>query len=266
MSASLIAATLIFAASGSAVACRPIPGWDEILANPSARWLVIGETHGNNESPDIFADAVCLTAQVRPVVVAVEHPDADQAAIDAFLASDGGEAAMQAFLTADMWKTPDGRASEATLRLFQRLRTMKQAGEIRAVIAFVPSRFARPYTQAEYEERMANRLEEAAGSDATMLVLTGNVHAARTEVPWEPHYLPMSGHLPISETVTLNIVTNGGSTWACQGQPVSCGPMDLPAGRAQVDRGVVLDPENGGPFSGKLGVGAAATASEPEQP
>lgn len=82
--------------------CQPIPGWNEMLEETSPQFIVVGEMHGNRESPQLFADAVCLTTQEQPVVVALELSQIEQGAIDAYLASDGGEKARQAFLSAPM--------------------------------------------------------------------------------------------------------------------------------------------------------------------
>src|SRR5690606_37093282 len=61
-------------AANSASSCTEITGWEQILARDETRWIVIGETHGSNEVPELFTDAVCLTAQSRRVVVGVEQP------------------------------------------------------------------------------------------------------------------------------------------------------------------------------------------------
>src|SRR5690606_30347352 len=102
--------------------------------------------------PQTFADAVCLTARERPVVVGLEQPAIDQGLIDAWLVSDGGEAARRAFLAAEMWHGPltDGRSSQAMFELFDRLRQMHQAGQIRAIVAFLKAPDG-PRTQANYE-------------------------------------------------------------------------------------------------------------------
>src|SRR5690606_9178137 len=106
------------------------------------------------------------------------------------------------------------------------LRQMRAAGRIEAVVAFQPSRFdARP-TPAEIEKTMADLVLASARPGATVLVLTGNIHARRTEVPWEPRYLPMAGHLPRDSTVTINSNTAGGEAWTCSGRD-SCGPNPM---------------------------------------
>lgn len=74
----------------------------------------------------------------------------------------------------------------------------------------------------------------------------------------------MAGHLPAEKTVTLDLVGNGGDTWACSGEPIVCGPMQ--SGRTTKDwrRGVVMHGENmDSPFGGAIYLGVPTTASPP---
>jgi hypothetical protein len=261
----LTAASLWAAAAGSAMGdCAPIPGWDEVLAREEVRWIVIGEMHGTAEIPQAFADAVCLTARERPVVVALEQPAFDQPLIDAWLVSDGGEAARRAFLAAQMWQgsMKDGRSSQATFELFDRLRHMHQAGQVRAVVAFVRP-LVGSFTQAGHEEAMARGVAEAAVDGATVVALTGDGHARLGAVPWGDRYRAMASHLPPEQTVSLVAAGNGGEAWVCTGQPIECKAQ--PAYRpAQHERGVVLGGHDEGSYSGTLRLGVATTASPPQ--
>lgn len=267
MSLSLALAPLVLtAAASSGRPCPPISGWEQVIAGEHIRWVIVGEIHGTNETPDAFADAVCLTAQVRSsVVVAVEQPASAQAAIDDFIASDGAEEARRRFLAAPMWNGPmkDGRSSEAYFRLFETLRQMRSAGRIASVVAFQPTGFTAQPTAADYEKAMAELVRAAARSDTTVVALVGNVHAMRTEVPRQGGYLPMAAHLPAEATVTLNALGEGGESWACTGQPVVCGVSPgRPSGRTRT-RAVELTPDAQAPYSGMLHLGTATTASPP---
>jgi hypothetical protein len=245
--------------------CAPIAGWDQVLGDERSRIVVLGEVHGSNEIPAAFADAVCLTAQSRRVVVAVEQPSVDQAAIDAFMASDGGDGAKNAFLRAQMWNGPmkDGRSSEAYFRLFERLRQMRAAGMIGQVIAFQPFSFSERPTQEQYERAMADLLKAGLQPETTVLALVGNVHAMLARVPWEPRYMAMAGHLPASEVLTLNVVGGGGETWVCNRGADDCGPK--PAGPPNNrPRGVELNPPGAEPYSGVFHLGAPTTVSPPQ--
>lgn len=250
--------------ANTAPSCTEITGWEQILARDETRWIVIGETHGSNEVPELFTDAVCLTAQSRRVVVGVEQPAMNQEAIDAFLASDGEEAAQRAFLDATMWNQPmkDGRSSESMFRLFEKLRQMKAAGIIEDVVAFQPTAFTSRPTPAEVERAMAEILLSAAGADETVVALVGNVHAMRTEVPFQGGYMAMAANLPEGETITLNVIGNGGEYWNCMRD--RCGAHPVPSPPQAFKRGVDLSPDDAGPYSGVIYLGAPTTASPPQ--
>ncbi len=260
----LSALALTPAAPAAQIECQRIPNWEKVLEN-QPRWIVIGEIHGSNEVPEAFANAVCLTAQSNPVLVAVEQPTSDQLAIDGFMQSDGGAVAQSAFLKAQMWNSDvkDGRSSEAYFRLFESLRRMLAAGLIEKVVAFQPSTFTTQPTPAEYEQAMAEILIAAGQPDITVIALVGNVHAMRTEVPWQPTYIPMAGRLPREETVSLNTSAKGGAAWNCQGAD-KCGPQSSPAtAPGEQVAGVELDAEEGW-YSGTLNLGVPTTASPPK--
>jgi hypothetical protein len=247
--------------------CQAIAGWHEVLAQEESRWIVIGEMHGNNESPDTFVEAVCLTAQHRRVVVALEQPDFAQPAIDAFLASDGGEAAQQAFLADQIWhwEFKDGRSSQAMFRLFRRLHAMRQTGQVERVVTFQSTQFTSPPSRAENEEHMARLVVNAGADGATVLVLVGNVHARLTEVRFGETYLPMAAHLPQDQTVSLDIRSLGGDTWGCTGQPIACGPIPMRAdGVASNTPHVRLDEAEATGYSGVLDLGQPVSASGPQ--
>lgn len=269
MSLSLVLSSILMAAAASSsTPCTPIPGWDEIVADERIHWVILGEVHGSNETPALFADAVCLTAQARDsVVVALEQPSSAQAAIDKFVASDGGEEATREFLEAPMWNgaMKDGRSSQAFFRLFEKLRQMRSAGRVVSIVAFQPVSFTAPPSPGEYEKAMAELVRSAKRTDTTVIALVGNVHAMRTKVTWRGGYLPMAAHLPAEATVTLNVLDRGGETWSCVGQPVVCGPNPSVPSDETNPRGVSLSSDGQAPYSGVLYLGAATTASPPQQ-
>lgn len=268
MTAWIASLLLAAASSGSTATCNPIEGWDQVLARDQVRWIILGEMHGNAESPAIFADAVCLTAQDRHVVVAVEMPSIMQDAIDAFMASDGGEAAQQAFLADPFWhyEFKDGRSSQAMFRLFQDLRVMQAAGKVERVVAAMAIDPAGPPSRSRHEELMAGAVAAAGQNGATVLMLVGNAHARLQPLGFGGEvYPPMAALLPGAQTVTLNIENNGGETWACTGRPIACGP--IANGRDEVlsdQRKVRLDGADGEDYSGRLFLGTPTTASSPQ--
>src|SRR5688572_2526340 len=97
--------------------CPELPG-SQALLEADADFIVVGEAHGTVELPALFADIACsLTAGGRPLLVGVEHGPANQAALDAYLASDGRAGAWAALLLAPAWDEAGGRGSLAMLEL-----------------------------------------------------------------------------------------------------------------------------------------------------
>ena len=264
---SLLAATLVAPTVSISEPCKPIPGWNKVVSDKKIRWIVLGEMHGTNEMPEIFADAVCLTAEVSPTVVALELPEIDQPRIDAYLESDGGPKAKQAFFEAYIWnsRAKDGRSSEAVFRLFEQLHRWHKVGKVRAVIAFQPVRLKEPSTSAEYERAMADIIEKNTPKEFRALVLVGNVHAMRTKVDFGPEpYLPMAGHLPRRNTLSLDIFSNGvSSAWACRGQG-QCGETTFGRKGDEFARGLILNKKSNERYDGQLFLGSVTTASVPQ--
>lgn len=276
----ILSPLVLAAAAPASLECAAIPGFEHVLADDGLRWIVIGEVHGSNEVPALFADAVCLASRSRPVIVGLEQPSTDQPAIDAFMASDGGEEARRAFFQASLWNNrfKDGRSSEAYFRLFETLRQMRAEGRIAGVTAFVPVRIGDEPPGA-YERDMAELLKNAARPGSVVLALVGNVHSMRVEVPRPDPYLAMAGHLPASQTATFNTLGEGGDTWSCirragapaegagggGADPIECGPHSngRPLGR---ERGIEMNANADAPYSGVIYLGVPTTASPPATP
>lgn len=250
------------------VNCAAIPGATVLIDRPGTRRIVVGEMHGTNETPAAFGDLVCLASTRAPVTVALEQPESEQSAIDAFIGSDGGSAATSKFLESAIWtqELKDGRSSRAYFRLFQRLRELRVAGRVRKVVAFQPLYEVGPggFDAAEYEIAMAATLLERTRSADFTLALVGNIHAMRTEQAWaKPPYVPMAGHLPTASTLTVDTHWNGGSYWACTSM-TDCGPQTAKPARVVTERSIVTTDRPNVPYSGVFYLGTAATASAPQ--
>ena len=246
--------------------CRPIPGAEGLLDRRDLRWIVVGEMHGTNETPEAFGDLVCLASASRPVVVAVEQATSEQPAIDDFIGSDGGAQAMSRFLASRIWTQPvkDGRSSDANFKLFRRLRELRAAGRIASVVAFQPAYDPGPagFDLGAYENALAASLLSRVPRNWKVLVLVGNIHAMRTPPVWaSPPYLPMAAYLPSTNSINLDARFDSGSYWACK-SAADCSPQTAPASPTKHPRGISLDGANG-PYAGALNLGVEASASPP---
>ena len=223
---------LLALAAASALPCPEVTGVERLWAKPETQWIMVGEMHGTAEMPALFGDMVCQVAthSGRPITVALEQSEGMQPAIDAFLASDGGPAARAAFLKAPMWGTnfQDGRSSQAMLALYDRLRLMKAAGQIRAVRGFVPELHART-SDGPYNALMAERLKAMAPQpNDLVMAYMGSVHAAKSSFgQGAMAFLPAGADLPPEHTISIYLYGNGGTAWNCMED--GCKPHPLQA-------------------------------------
>ena len=236
--------------------CAPIPGAEALWTHPGLRFVLVGEMHGTKETPAIFADLVCSARTTkRTVIAALEFRD--QHAVDASLGTEPRQARMKALLSTEEWKGSDGRASQAMLALLERLRSLEAEGVLSRVIAFSAS----GHSGAQDEQAMASALltKSASDLDALIIVLTGNLHAAKKPLLEAVPYPPMGAFLPPAQTISLLVTDLGGEAWNRQNG--TCGPHRL-ASSGGAHRGITLVSPHAG-YDGVLSTGVAATSSKP---
>lgn len=241
----------------------------------TAPLVLVGEIHGTREIPATFGRLVCQMAtehRGQNVLVGLEILASAQAAIDVFLAGDGGDAAIRTLLAQEFWQRDfqDGRSSQAMLDLLDEFRRLRRAGLKVVVRALDPPRSDSP---AARDEAMAAAMVEAmtATRPAHALILVGNVHSRTLNgYPWDPKaaYVPLGAHLRArySDLIALDILVIGGSAWTCTSAAATdCGAHAMrardpggPTPRIVLDSGGSL--ETG--YDGKLVLGPV-TASSP---
>lgn len=216
LAVSMVAATL---------ALQPVQGADQLFEPSKPHIVWVGEIHGTKEQPALFGDLVEYASRKgRPVKVILERSESEQPELDAFLASDGGSAAIAALLKAPSWNWPiqDGRSSRAMLRLAERLRLLYQSRRILGVSLMVPEE--KIDAPDEYETRMSDVVKRAAAStpQGIVLVFSGNAHASqRRRNENDASYTFSAGHLPLNSVTSVFIEGGAGSAWNCQ---TDCGP------------------------------------------
>lgn len=239
----------------------------------TAPFVLVGEIHGTREIPAVFGDLVCHAAargRGRTILVGLEIPSSEQAAVDAFLAGEGDAPAT--LLAQEFWRREyqDGRSSQAMLDLLAELRRQRKAGLKVVVRGLDPERYD---SASGRDAAMAASLTEAIAvvRPAQAFVLTGNVHTRTLNgYPWDANaaYVPLGALLRerYGELIALDVVTSGGSAWTCTSSAAAdCGARDLrnrettgPAPRISLDP--ASTPRDG--YSGALFAGAV-TASSP---
>lgn len=247
-------------AAAAIAACPPLPGVEQLWARAQVRTVILGEVHGTEEGPALFGDVVCHASLQAPVVVALELRAAEQPELDDFMA--GGQA--DALLATPSWsgRVRDGRSSRAMLRLLERLRALKAAGRVSAVVAVQPDYL--PRRSQDYSEILMAAGWAQAGRDhpeARIFALVGNLHARKTRMDRPGLALtPAAMHLPPAETLSLD-VEGGGQAWYCR-SATDCGPGPI-GSAAPTARGVRLGVREDGAYDGVFSSGTAWTASPP---
>lgn len=247
----------------------PLPGTESLRSQAPAEFIIMGEAHGTAELPAAFADLVCAFAlKSGPLTVGLEFLPEEQSSLDAYLASDGGQAARAVLLGSPGWSSRDGRASQAIFDLLESLRRLKATKPDLQVVAFDHASET-PGTSAAREKGMADLLLSAkrARPSAPLLALTGVGHAGKSAwTSFNPPFLAMSQYLPADRTMALTFDVFGGEIWACrraaEGAAEECGPRAVSTRGEARPRGIRLDGSRDG-FDAILSVGTPFSASAP---
>lgn len=266
--AALLLALAAPAAASETARCEPIPGLNETVPLQRLDYLLIGETHGTTELPQAFAAVVCAALETgRPIVVGLEHTTDHQAALDAYMTSDGGATAREALLSASPW-AHDTRFSLAMADLIEQMRVWRASGADVTIAAFdAPT--DRPGTSDARERAMAQHLRKAlaARTGGLAVALTGLAHGDRDGITFlTPPVASMIMHLPSDRTASLAFVRSGGESWRCartEGAAEQvCGALPLAVREPAMPRGVFAAPDLPN-FSGRYSPGVPLTASAP---
>ncbi len=265
--ATLVAAMTIAGSALSADRCD-LPGVGRLAGSDSVKFILVGEVHGSEQTPDVFGDLVCsLARRGRRVAVGLELFQSDQPWIDRFMASDGGATARAEFLGQPAWSSGmrSGQTSRAMFALIERLRLLKKNGAVVDVTAALDRPDAAGHDS--YEDLLASGLRDLAArhTDATVVALMGNVHATKHPVSFGgPAYQPAAMLLPPAQTISLWAENRSGEAWNCH-SAVECGPHSYAGDDTGRRRGVHMIAGMEG-YDGAIDSGLPATASPPASP
>lgn len=195
-------------------------------AAANARLTFLGEYHGTQETPLFAAEYACTLAQKgQRVTLALEMLQTEQKALDAYLASDGGEAARRMLISTPFWRgTRDGRSSTGMVAMIERVRVLRSQG---LKVDLLP---LDGVTEGTRDETMAVHLRRAMHADGQrrFVVLAGNMHTRRAARGdgFDPGYDSLAYLLRDNPSITLNVLPRSGSAWVCL-QRNSCGPNKI---------------------------------------
>ena len=211
--------------------CGPeIAGAADVIARGTV--VMLGEMHGNVEMPAFAGNLACRAAVAgHAVIVGLEIPRVEQAAIDVYLASEGSAADRQALLRGEHWQRSyqDGRSSAAIAELIERARRLRKDGHAVDVLAFDTGSY--DDWNARDAGMAAIILERTkATPDAFVVTLSGNLHNRTAPgLPWDASLVPMGVHVKAGHekrTLALNGLYEGGSTWMCDPEG-KCGAQEV---------------------------------------
>jgi hypothetical protein len=187
------------------------------------RLVLLGEMHGTQETPALVGNLLdAYAARRHPVILALEVSTQEQPRFDRYMASRDTAADRAALLAGGHWRERhhDGRDSRAMFDLIAHAQRLHAGGAPVSLLAF----------DAGGEDRnrgMADCLRAALSRrpDATVLVLTGNVHAMTRRPPWtmldeqgHPIEPPMTAGRYLADLAPLSVDVQAahGAYWACR--------------------------------------------------
>lgn len=196
------------------------------------RLILLGESHGTREIPDLVHALAAGYVRLEPVIVALEMPHGEQASLDAYLRSDGGMDARAILRARTFWTRRDdqhdGRRSEDMLDLIEDVRRLRMEGHDVALLAYDMNPDTPRIDRDARDRFMARVIRTAYGSlpHGRVLVLGGNVHAMLERPLHAPPQMqtPMGAHLRDLLPVSVRIGAGRGQSWACIGSR-RCGPV-----------------------------------------
>ncbi|MGH8075250.1 MAG: calcium-binding protein [Lysobacter sp.] len=203
------------------------------------RLILLGEKHGTREIPDFMGALVEGYVDDGPVLLGLEIPRTEHAALRTYLRSDGGPQARAGLLDTPFWRKADdqhdGRRSHDMVDLIDAVRLMRVAGND---VAILPYDVASDYEGAR-DAAMAERIRAAyrALHRGRLLVLSGNVHAMLARPDYAPPEMqvPMGSYLVDLDPYAVNITAHGGRFWACTASCAAVDEFPVPTGSERLD-------------------------------
>ena len=197
-----------------------------------ARVIIVGETHGTNEIPLFVSGLACsLVTENRPLMLGLEIPVDEQIPILEYLKSSGMPNDKMKLTSGKFWHSskPDGRSSEAMLRLIESVRLLHASQKDILLFAIDAGDKDEPILLTENETfwpgwrdsvmalNIETRLQQY--PTYTALILVGNYHSEMASRRFEETDIhPMAERLSrYFTTQHIDFSTTGGDAWACDG-------------------------------------------------
>ena len=192
--------------------CNPPSGWETIAEISKGKTLIIGEVHGTNEIPDAFTSYVCAVAEREDrVLVGLEINEFYEDVLN--LADKSNEPGkvlreqMNGPSSMNHWSlnvviVPFLRPQAVVIP-----ENLTSQEDIEAWL----NNALQEESQTKHEESLASALIEKKESSHSMIVLVGNLHAAKASFQGFASTKPMAMFLP-QTTITLNAEYDAGES------------------------------------------------------
>ncbi len=235
--ASTLFLTALLAPQAPAIAqsndCSPLQGWEAIRDKSENGFLIFGESHGTEQSPEAFTEYVCAISKPNgdetgnSVLIAIEFNSQDDALFrKVWEASEDDFIDVMSDSISDWKDREDGVASRAMLACLKRLHTLKSHGHNIDITAFNGAKndeqrekFKHLKGQGPHEAAQAENIRNAAQKDHYdhVVILVGSLHAQKTSENWgSGNFSPMAMKLSETERViSLYLHHSGGTNWGC---------------------------------------------------
>lgn len=156
--------------------CNAYDGWQAVAEKAQTHVIMFGELHGTNESAGAIGGFLCeLVGADIPVRFGIEAAHDEGQALDAALSWPLDKDAVLV-AAPDMWSSPDGRSSEAVLRILSAVALWRSSGADISVFAF-DSTFEGPDTDLSRSSVMAREVDAAmVDFEGAVVLFTGSYH------------------------------------------------------------------------------------------
>lgn len=198
--------------------CDLYQNTDQILGYASDHLIVFGEMHGTKESPEAIQQFVCAALEKGFAVrLGLETGREQSGPLDNALAQPFDRALLKEAAT-EMWSIPDGKGTEAILRLLKQVSVWKSYDLDVSVFTYdgEPADYVNAKNIAKVRDAaMAREIDrQLNGFDEVVVVLTGNFHARKNAFEFADQvFFPMASLITERPVLSLNMRYGPGEAW-----------------------------------------------------
>lgn len=198
--------------------CDPYENADKVLQFAPDHLIIFGEMHGTKESVEGFQQFVCSTLERGFAVrLGLETGHSQSVALNDALATPF-DAVRVRDAAPQFWSTPDGKGTDAALKLLEQVSEWKAAGFDVSVFTYdsEPADFSEAKDIARVRDAtMAREIDrQLEDFDGAVLVLTGAFHARTRQFEFAGQkFFPMASEITGRPVLSLSMKYGPGEAW-----------------------------------------------------